>query len=233
MIEEWRPYLYYPFGLLPLVFFALRFLIQWIESERKGVSTVSPLFWKLSFVGSLFFMFHFFIQVQYPFCLLQGINTVIFWRNLNLISSPSPCSTKRVLVLFLGVFLLVTTLFILQSYFLIGEISWVRTPTKLFDETRVYHALGWHFLGALGGALFASRFWVQWWQAERYFRSELSSSFWWISIIGSILSVIYFIEIRDVVNILGHGFASIPYIRNLILMKRKNKFLSRNSKNVF
>lgn len=219
-MEAWRPLLYYPLGLLPLIFFALRVLVQWIASEKKGFSIVPPLFWKLSLGGNLLLILHFLIQVQYPFCLLQAINAVISWRNLNLFSS-SPCSTKKTLMVFLSAFLLITGLFLAQSYYLIGEIDWIRTPTKLFDATREYHALGWHCLGVMGGTLFASRFWLQWWRAERYFRSELPLSFWWISIMGSLLSLVYFIKIQDVVNILNYGLALIPYLRNLVLIKKK------------
>ncbi|HEY4832525.1 MAG TPA: lipid-A-disaccharide synthase N-terminal domain-containing protein, partial [Waddliaceae bacterium] len=51
MIENWRILLYYPLGLLPALFFTLRLLIQWFQSEKEKRSLVTPVFWKLSLTG--------------------------------------------------------------------------------------------------------------------------------------------------------------------------------------
>jgi lipid-A-disaccharide synthase len=69
--------------------------------------------------------------------------------------------------------------------------------------------------------LFSSRFWVQWWHAEKLCQSQLNPLFWWLSLCGGLLSLVYFIHLGDLVNALGPGFGTIPYLRNLMLIYRK------------
>lgn len=220
MTDFWRLLLYFPLGLAPALFFGSRFIVQWIQSEKLKKSTVTPLFWKLSLAGNTLFMLHYVIQVQYPFALIQATNAVISWRNLNLMRDKQSYSTRTAIAVMIGAIIGITAVFLLQSYFLIGEWDWIRTPKKFVDETRVHHALSWHILGAFSGALFASRFWVQWWQAEHRQRSELRSAFWWLSIAGSVLSLIYFARIHDLVSVFNQSFGLIPYVRNLMLIRR-------------
>ncbi len=70
-MHDWQVYLYLPLGLLPPIFFGLRFLIQWFQSERAGQSVVPIIFWRLSLVGNCLMMLHLFIQMQFPLALLQ------------------------------------------------------------------------------------------------------------------------------------------------------------------
>lgn len=224
MLDSWRQLLYYPLGLLPSIFFTLRLLLQWARSEKLGRSYVDATFWKLSLVGNVTLLCHYILQVHYPFALLQVANAVIAWRNLDLLRPEHRYSTRTTLCLFLFGFFAVTAMFLIQSYFLIGETDWVRTPTKLLDTTRQYHHFFWHALGALGGTLFASRFWVQWWQAELHQQSELNSAFWWLSIVGSVVTLSYALRIGDTVSILYQAFGFIPYIRNLILIRKNHIF---------
>jgi lipid-A-disaccharide synthase-like uncharacterized protein len=223
MTDFIRLALYFPLGLAPSLFFGSRFLVQWIQSEKKKSSIVTPLFWKLSLAGNILLMLHYLIQVQYPFALIQATNGIISWRNLNLMNAKRPLSKQATIWLMAGAVIGITLAFALQSLFLIGEWDFVRTPTKFFNQARVHHATSWHVLGAVSGTLFASRFWIQWWQAEKHQRSELGAAFWWLSIAGSLLSLIYFIRIQDVVSIFNQGFGLVPYIRNLMLMNRNRK----------
>lgn len=221
-IEELRTLLY-PLGFIASIAFALRFLIQWISSEKSKESTVSTGFWKVSIVGNILMTLHTFIQVQYPLCLIQACNAIISWRNLDLMQK----SYKKItypLLLLLGSIFLVTIGFILQGKIFYGSFIWVRNPvlpwnTHTADSVSVY----WHIFGFLGAFLFSSRFWIQWIQAEKNQKSTLGKSFWWISLAGASLAIAYFIRLGDLVNILGYGFGIIPYARNLILINRTEK----------
>src|SRR5271168_975047 len=113
-MEEWRFLLYYPLGLLPSLFFTLRFLIQWIQSERMKMSYVDALFWRLSIAGNLLLLSHYFLQGQYPFALIQTGNAVISWRNLNLMKRPVSFGT--VVGLFVGCFAIVTLGFVWETW---------------------------------------------------------------------------------------------------------------------
>lgn len=219
-MDEWRQFLYYPLGLLPSIFFTLRMLLQWFQSERYGRSLNTPLFWQLSISGNVLSCLHYMLQLQSPFALLQVGNAVIAWRNLNLMHNGNPKTTQQVGILLCATLLIAAGLYAALSYFSVGEIDWVRSPLKPFDKTRTYHAFGWHLFGFIGSALFAGRFWVQWWNSERNRRSELDSTFWRLSIAGSLISLIYFIHIGDTVSTLNNSFGLLPYIRNLTLMKQ-------------
>ncbi len=224
MFEDWRPFLYYPLGLLPSIFFTLRMLVQWFQSEKRQESYVGRTFWRLSLAGNILLLLHYFVQVQYPFAILQTGNAIISWRNLNLMKKDGIQPLSSVF-LYLGASIsLVTLAFLGQSYFVIGEIDWIRTPTKLWDVARQYHHISWHILGSLGGLLFASRLWIQWWQIEKTKKSELGPTFWWLSIAGSLLSLIYFIRIQDIVSITHFSFGLIPYARNIILLRKTKQY---------
>src|ERR1700722_6955471 len=96
----------------------------------------------------------------------------------------------------------------------------MRPPTMLWKETQAERAtFFWHLVGFGGMILFSSRFWIQWWHAEKMNESKLGRLFWWMSLVGSLLSLLYFIRLSDLVNIAGYGVGIIPYIRNLMLIK--------------
>lgn len=217
MTESLR-FVLYPLGLVANLLFSLRFLIQWVGSEKKKKSVVTPLFWKISLSANALLCLHALIQLQYPVCLLQALGAVIAWRNLNLMSG-RPTSLKRVVVL-MGVTLVsVTALFALS-----GDFVWMRAPTSFGSSL----SWGWHAFGTLGITLFASRFWLQWWLAEKEKKSTLSKPFWWMSLIGALVSVVYFVRLGDLVNVLGYGVGLIPYVRNLMLIKNEKRPLGNS-----
>jgi len=222
-VEKMRAFLYFPLGLLPSLFFTLRMLIQWIQSERRKESCVTPLFWKLSLAGNLLLYCHHVVQVQLHFALFQCVNALIAWRNLDFLQKERAPRSRGVVFGLLGGALLLTVLFFLwQGIFLLDEMDWVRTPQKLWNVTRQYHSTAWHIMGTFGAALFASRLWIQWWGAESQQQSTLGRAYWILSIVGSAIVLLYAWHIRDVVIAIYHLFALIPYLRNLMLIKRRS-----------
>lgn len=225
MIEHWRADLY-QFGFVASILFGSRFIIQWIASEKRKNSHVNPLFWKLSILGNLSLALHSLIQVQVNVSLVQVCNAVFSWRNHNLMQSSDKHRSFGAVVALLVVSVFATLgLFALQAQALYGHFDWVRTPTMPWSQMPAEKLpLSWHLLGTIGICIFASRFWVQWWSAEKHHKSQLGPSFWWLSIIGSLVSLMYFTRMGDIVNIIGQGMSIIPAIRNLQLIRyaRKN-----------
>ena len=78
----------------------------------------------------------------------------------------------------------------------------------------------WLILGLAGQVVFSARFLVQWIQSERAGRSVVPGSFWWLSIAGSSLLLVYAIWRRDPVFILGQSAGFVIYARNLALLRR-------------
>ena len=67
------------------IFFFLRFLIQWIASEKKGKSVIPVYFWYFSLIGGLTLLIYA-IHIKDPvFIAGQGMGSFIYIRNLMLI----------------------------------------------------------------------------------------------------------------------------------------------------
>ncbi len=81
----------------------------------------------------------------------------------------------------------------------------------------------WIGLGLFAQFLFFLRFFVQWVASEKKGESTIPISFWYFSIAGSVLLLIYALYRKDVVFILGQSMGSLIYIRNLILIHKKGK----------
>lgn len=81
----------------------------------------------------------------------------------------------------------------------------------------------WKFIGWLGNIVFFSRFVVQWWATERNKQVVVPNSFWWLSLIGSLLLLAFAIKQRQSVFIFAYAFTWIPYIRNLIISHRSTR----------
>ncbi len=72
-------------GLLGQVIFSFRFITQWIESERRGVSYIPVSFWYWSLVGSLILTAYWTFK-RSPVGILANLpNAFIYLRNLQLI----------------------------------------------------------------------------------------------------------------------------------------------------
>ena len=79
----------------------------------------------------------------------------------------------------------------------------------------------WTAFGFLGQAIFASRFAVQWWASERAHQSIVPKVFWYLSLGGSLILLIYAISLPNPVFITGQAFGFFVYSRNLYLISKR------------
>ncbi len=94
--------------------------------------------------------------------------------------------------------------------------------TWLFHVLNISSPWGvaWVGLGLLGQVLFTGRMIVQWLVSERAHRSVVPPVFWWMSLVGATMLLVYFGWRRDIVGVLGQGAGWLIYLRNLVLIYR-------------
>ena len=72
-------------GLLGQGLFSMRFIVQWIASEKAGKSLVPFSFWLFSLGGSIFLLIYAIYRKDPVFILGQAPNLLIYSRNIWLI----------------------------------------------------------------------------------------------------------------------------------------------------
>jgi lipid-A-disaccharide synthase-like uncharacterized protein len=78
----------------------------------------------------------------------------------------------------------------------------------------------WIGIGFLGQGLFFGRWVVQWIASERNAESRVPISFWYMSLVGGLITLTYAIYRMDPVFIAGQSVGSVVYLRNLVLIHR-------------
>jgi lipid-A-disaccharide synthase-like uncharacterized protein len=87
----------------------------------------------------------------------------------------------------------------------------------------------WVAFGIVGQAMFFGRFLVQWIASERAGKSVIPVSFWFLSIAGGVIVLIYSIYRLDPVFILGNTTGVLIYARNLMLVGREKRQAERTA----
>jgi len=81
----------------------------------------------------------------------------------------------------------------------------------------------WLVFGVVAQLLFAARFLVQWIVSEKQGKSVIPMAFWFFSIGGGLMTLIYGLVKREPVIILGQGLATIIYVRNIMLIAKERR----------
>jgi len=97
----------------------------------------------------------------------------------------------------------------------------VMAKVKLFS----FEIDAWDILGFVAQLLFFSRFLFQWLASERRGHSYVPVYFWWISLGGAALLLVYLVGLErpPVPIIAGQVFGFSVYSRNLVLIRRKRR----------
>ncbi len=78
-------------------------------------------------------------------------------------------------------------------------------------------------VGIFGQLLFTMRFLVQWLASERAGRSVVPVAFWFFSIGGGLITLVYGLYKKEPVIIMGQALSLFIYIRNLALIAKQKK----------
>ena len=76
----------------------------------------------------------------------------------------------------------------------------------------------WVSFGTAGQLVFFSRWIIQWLSSERTKTSHIPIAFWWCSLIGGIITLIYAYHIGSFPFMLAQAIGIIVYLRNLLLI---------------
>ena len=78
-------------------------------------------------------------------------------------------------------------------------------------------------VGLAGQVIFGSRFFVQWIASERLGKSVIPVAFWYLSLVGCVLTSIYALHIKEPVFIVSQAGGLLIYSRNLYFVYRDRR----------
>lgn len=92
-----------------------------------------------------------------------------------------------------------------------------RGVSRLFSALDItgWASIAWVVFGFAAQAVFMGRLLIQWWASEKAKTSVVPTAFWWFSLVGATMLIIYFTWRKDPVGILGQSTGWFIYIRNL------------------
>jgi lipid-A-disaccharide synthase-like uncharacterized protein len=201
----------YSIGFAAQILFSGRLFIQWFISEKSKKVLTPSVFWKLSLIASFLLFVYGYLRDDFSIMLGQAITYFIYIRNLQLQGEWNK------LPKFLRVFLyFFPVLIIIYSY----NNNTYDIQKLLFNEAIPFWLL---ILGSSAQVIFNLRFLYQWIYSERMKESVLPLGFWFLSLTGSTMILVYAIIRKDPVLFVGHIMGILIYIRNIIISRKYAK----------
>lgn len=192
--------------------FGLRLIVQLVVAERKKTAITPTLFWYLSLVASFLFLIYGFLRNDLVVVLGQIVSYYIYIRNLQIKGE------WRRLGVALQMVCLFAPLMSVSAWIVLGKNreAWSAVTDNLTSPILI--------AGFLGQILLSLRFVYQWYFVERLRKSFLPVGFWVISVIASLLVLVYSIwhpfKGTDPVLIVAQSLGTIVYVRNMLIADR-------------
>lgn len=199
----------YSIGFLAQLLFSGRLILQWILSEKSKKVLTPSIFWKLSLLASFLLFVYGYLRDDFAIMLGQVLTYFIYIRNLQIQGEWT--KTPKLLRGFLWIF---PVLLVIYSY----NNNTYDLANLFKNEAIPSWLLIW---GSIAQIIFTFRFVYQWIYSEKNRESSLPYGFWLLSLIGSVMILIYAIIRKDPVLFIGHIMGSIIYFRNIIILKRQ------------
>jgi lipid-A-disaccharide synthase-like uncharacterized protein len=197
-------------GFTAQLLFATRMIVQWVKSEKAGVPISPLIFWQLSILGSLLFLFYGLLRHDFAIVLGQILVYFIYIRNLHFKKQWRPIPLLfRIFVILAPV---LTLFYILPDVH--GNIASVLKNAEIPVPLQIW--------GSAGQIVFTLRFYIQWIDSETENESVLTRRFWIVSLVGSLMIITYAVMRYDPVLLLGQLSGLLMYLRNLMLGIPKN-----------
>lgn len=209
----------YPLGWMASLLFGLRFVFQWIYSEKRSDSLMPSSFLWTSILAHISMALHALIQLQGLIFVGQWLQLLLAWRQLEISSFVKPLfgTQKKTTWILISSCLFLSFLF----FIFFGNKDHIIRPSSLWHikEEITYVDLS---LGVLGALLYYIRFLVLWLKREAMAKSgktthHIPEYFWILSMVGSLCGSYYFLISGDPVNLVGFLSGFLIYARNLQL----------------
>ncbi|GIV35871.1 MAG: lauroyl acyltransferase [Cyclobacteriaceae bacterium] len=198
-------------GILAQLLFGLRVLVQWFITEKNKKVASPSIFWILSLAASTLFLVYGWLRKDWVIIVGQSLSFYVYIKNLQLNRSwyAVPVSVRYCLQL-------------------VPPVMWIMAPFIFpqidFDFFVRLKIPLWLLLLGFTGQLFMNlRFIVQMFYSIKQRHSGFPLAFWFMSISGSILLIVYGIFRNDAVLIISQFFSIIPYSRNIHFALKKEK----------
>ncbi|MEO5979741.1 MAG: lipid-A-disaccharide synthase N-terminal domain-containing protein [Chryseolinea sp.] len=200
----------YAIGFAGQSLFGARMIVQWLSSEKEGKVVSPTLYWQISLIASSIILSYGILRADGIIILGQFLSYYIYIRNLQLKNSWLNINVlARAGLLMLPIIIL--TVFITSSPKVLESIS---AQTDFQQPIVVF--------GAIGQLILNFRFIYQWYYSEKKKLSILPLGFWVISLMASILILIYGFVRKDPVLLVSQSLGCVAYVRNIILYTRKS-----------
>ncbi|WP_405198891.1 lipid-A-disaccharide synthase N-terminal domain-containing protein [Christiangramia sp. LLG6405-1] len=206
-------WLIYTIGFSAQLLFSGRSILQWIISEKQKKVLTPVLFWQLSLIASFLLFIYGYLRNDFAIMLGQILTYFIYIRNMHL--QNQWLKFPKMLRWFLYIFPFIILY--------IGYNNHVYDRAKLFQNDNI--PLWLLLLGIIAQVIFTLRFVYQWFYSEKRKVSSLPLGFWFLSLFGSLMILIYAIFRKDPVLLLGHSLGIFLYVRNILILKTESKIL--------
>lgn len=198
-------------GLIGQAVFFSRFIVQWLSSEKEKKSVMPVSFWYLSLAGSFILLAYAVIVKDPVFIAGQSAGFIIYLRNLYFIALEK--GVKK------SVFTFSAAVFVIIYTGVSCTLAWFAPSFRHERETS--HLLMLYILGISGQFFFFLRFFVQWLYTEKLRRSVIPAAFWYFSLVGSVLLLMYSVLVHDVVFTAGQIIGILIYLRNMYFIRKE------------
>ena len=198
----------YAVGFTSQLIFASRIIIQWFKSEKSKKLETPTIFWKLSLIAAILFFIYGYLRRDFSIMLGQVIIYYVFIRNLQLQDQWKPTSFLfKALILGFPIFAVFYAIFWADINF-----------GLLFSQQNEEGIATWlMMIGVVGQIIYTGRFLYQWYHSEQEHESNLPTTFWVMSLVGSAILIYYAVMREDPVLFASHAGGSIIYIRNIYI----------------
>jgi lipid-A-disaccharide synthase-like uncharacterized protein len=194
----------YCIGFAAQLFFAARVMVQWYLSEKHRKVESPMLFWLFSIAGSLILLYYGWLRRDLAILVGEFISFYIYLWNLRA-KGLFERMPRFVPVLVAAVPLVAVALMLSRS---------TSFSTDFFRDAEVTGPL--LVFGIAGQIIFKFRFIFQWFYSVSHKESSLPLVFWIISVVGSLMIIVYGLIRHDWVLVAGQ-IGIVASVRNIMI----------------